>query len=247
MQMTNKLQKIYEGITFVLWNIFLIFILLLIIEFFAGIAVNWYYGSGNAINFEAFPNKSFGEEYLKEVNSVEAVYSPYIEYTAKPNISGRFINTDGNGLRKTINNCANGKPMKIFVFGGSTVWGGIGDANTLPSLISKKLCEKGINADITNFGQSGYENTKEIIRLELELRKGNIPDTVIFYDGVNEVYSAFQNGYAGAPQNLENRKAEFNKKDKLNLRGYIFYSDTMTIIRGISKRLIGNAKSEEKD
>lgn len=240
-------EKTHKLISLILWNIFIIIILFLILEFFSGLIVGWYYRSEDAINFEAFQNKTLGKEYLKEVNAVEAIYSPYIEYSVKSNISGRFINTDENGLRKTTNPCKSENSVKIFVFGGSTVFGGIGDDNTLPSLISKKLCNKGVNVEVTNFGVSGYENTKEIIKLELELRNGNIPDIVIFYDGVNEIYSAFQNGYAGAPQNLENRKAEFNKKDKVNLKGYILYSDTMTLIRGISKKIFKNKVKEDNN
>ena len=40
-----------------------------------------------------------------------------------------------------------------------------------------------INVNITNFGESGYVNTQEVIYLFLQLqRKNNIPDIVVFYD-----------------------------------------------------------------
>ncbi len=246
MQKIKKiLEKVQKTIVFILWNIFVILVLFFILEFLSGIFISWYYSNENAINYEVFPNKIYVEEYLEEVNSIKGVYSPYIEYTTEPNFSGKFINTNGNGLRKTSNPCSNKDAIKIFVFGGSTTWGGFSDETTIPSLISKKFCEKNINVEVTNFGLSGYENTKEVIKLELELRNGNIPDIVIFYDGVNEVYSAFQNNKAGLPQNLENRRAEFNKKDKLNIGGFILYSDTMTVVRGISKKLFGNKEFDE--
>ena len=59
-------------------------------------------------------------------------------------------------------------------------------------------------------GESGYVNTQSLLALELELRGGNVPDEVIFYDGVNDVFSTFQNNEAGLPQNEQNRATEFN-------------------------------------
>ena len=41
--------------------------------------------------------------------------------------------------------------------------------------------------------------TLEGITLFLELRKGNVPDLVIFYDGVNEAIAAFEQRTAGLP------------------------------------------------
>lgn len=67
-------------------------------------------------------------------------------------------------------------------------------------------------------GEGGYVSTQEVIALMLELRKGNVPDLVVFYDGVNDTFSAYQQGVAGIPENEYNRQAEFNQ---LNWRGGI--------------------------
>ncbi|MCK6372247.1 MAG: hypothetical protein L6Q83_13170, partial [Gammaproteobacteria bacterium] len=79
-----------------------------------------------------------------------------------------------------------------------------------PSLLVSELRQNGIEAQITNFGESGYVSTQEVIALLLQLREGNVPDAVIFYDGVNDLYAAHQSGLAGIPQNETNRVAEFN-------------------------------------
>ena len=55
--------------------------------------------------------------------------------------------------------------------------------------------------------------------LELELQRGNVPDVVIFYDGVNDVFSTFQNGASGLPQNEASRVEEFGSRNRVNLRG----------------------------
>ena len=43
-----------------------------------------------------------------------------------------------------------------------------------------------------------------------ELKGGNVPDLVIFYDGVNDTFAALQRGVSGLPQNEQNRACEFN-------------------------------------
>jgi len=58
--------------------------------------------------------------------------------------------------------------------------------------------------------QYGYVSTQEVIALWLEVQRGNVPHVVIFYDGLNDVFAAFQSGVAGIPQNEFNRAAEFN-------------------------------------
>lgn len=53
-------------------------------------------------------------------------------------------------------------------------------------------------------------STQVVIALLLQLQKGQIPDLVIFYDGVNDMYSAYQQKVAGLPENEFNRVKEFN-------------------------------------
>jgi hypothetical protein len=98
------------------------------------------------------------------------------------------------------------------MFGGSTMWGsGVSDDGTIPSHLAKDLLTRGWkNFEITNFGQPGYVSTQSLLALFLELRNGNRPDLVVFYDGFNDLFSSFQNGEAGIPQNEDNRRIEFN-------------------------------------
>jgi len=78
------------------------------------------------------------------------------------------------------------------MFGGSTTWGyGSRDDFTTPSLVSKRLAENGLNAEVVNYGVNGDRSTQSMIRFLLELRRGNIPDLVIFYGGHMDIFSAF--------------------------------------------------------
>jgi lysophospholipase L1-like esterase len=126
---------------------------------------------------------------------------------------GTYVNVDNDGIRRTWQSpdSAAAGAAKIFVLGGSTTWGnGSRDLHTIPSELSRLLHERGVQCRVTNFGESGYVSMQELITLELELRKGNIPDLAVFYDGVNDTYSAWQQRRAGIPQNEATRVLEFN-------------------------------------
>jgi len=62
---------------------------------------------------------------------------------------------------------------------------------------------------VVNFGESAYVSTQSLIELLEQLQLGNVPDIVLFYDGVNDVYAAYQSGQAGVHQNLDQIGAKF--------------------------------------
>ena len=168
---------------------------------------------------DVYQGSEWAEDYFNEFReSYKAEYHPYTGFRRVPNYSGTYITLDNESLRKTVNECSGASAYKVFVFGGSTVWGtGARNKGTIPSSISTFLCSNGVDVEVVNFGESGFTNTQGMIRLQLELRKGNIPDIAVFYDGVNDVYSAYQNSAAGLPLNIENRKADFNSRSEINL------------------------------
>jgi hypothetical protein len=160
-------------------------------------------------------------EYYRELEeSSKAKWVSYVYWRRVP-FSGQYINVNDQGLRVTWSSNEIASPAKdalnIMMLGGSTMWGlGARDEFTIPSLLAKKLTEHGIRARITNFGQIGYVSTQEVIALMLELRQGNIPDIVVFYDGFNDTMSAYQMGEAGLPQNEFKRVREFNSSKILS-------------------------------
>jgi lysophospholipase L1-like esterase len=154
------------------------------------------------------------QERPGSLNTAGLEWHSYVYWRRKP-FAGSYINIDGDGLRKTMlpepSPTAPNPVMKVFVFGGSTIWGtGVDDAATIPSLLGKELQRQGTVARIVNFGETGYVSTQEVMALMLQLQKGQIPDVVIFYDGVNDTFSAYQQQMAGLPQNEFNRGREFN-------------------------------------
>jgi lysophospholipase L1-like esterase len=195
---------------------------------------------------EAYKDTLWREAYFAEFHSAcRLQWEPYLYWRCIP-FKGNYININDHGLRVTCTVQAKDpssqhKSLRIFMFGGSTLWGtGARDAYTIPSLFSQYLSQKiNVPLDIVNFGESGYVSTQEVILLLRELNRGNIPDVVIFYDGINDVYTAYQNGIAGLPMNEEHRCQEFNllkdyrRKELYTeaLRSFIWHSGIAQVLR----------------
>ncbi|MEZ5083948.1 MAG: SGNH/GDSL hydrolase family protein, partial [Bacteroidales bacterium] len=167
------------------------------------------------IEADCYQNTVWVEKYYHELAACNvSEWKPYVYWQRKP-FEGEFININDQGYRQTVI-----KPfpfeqkqntLKLFFFGGSTMWGsGVRDKFTIPSLVGNELAKNKFSADITNLGESGYVSMQEVVKLNLELKKGNIPDIVVFYDGANDIFSSLQSGVAGIPQNENNRLKEFN-------------------------------------
>jgi len=149
--------------------------------------------------------------YRRELDAAWAVrWEPYVYWVSKP-FSGEYVNIDADGRRKTWTDATVHPKRRLFVFGGSTIWGrGARDEFTIPSFLAKELArDANTRFAVTNHGQSGYVSTQEVLSLLLELRRGNIPDAVVFYDGVNDVFATYQEGVAGTPQNESKRRMDF--------------------------------------
>ena len=152
-------------------------------------------------------------EYWSEVARLD--WRSYAYWRHRP-YQGRTLTIGDDGLRKTWNRPADALPgieaRRIFMFGGSAMIGfGARDDFTIPSILARELSETTVpNVVVSNFGQTGYVSSQELLTLMEELKGGNVPDLVIFYDGVNDTFAALQKGVAGLPQNEHNRAREFN-------------------------------------
>lgn len=159
----------------------------------------------------AYADAEWLPEYRREFQDVSEVeWRSWIYWRRQP-FTGTWINIDSKGLRRNWQpKVDNTDPLRILVFGGSTVWGtGARDEHTIPSYLAKSLDSRSIACQVVNCGETGYVARQELIMLTTMLQEGERPDIVVFYDGVNDVFSAFQNGAAGLPQNESNRRREF--------------------------------------
>jgi hypothetical protein len=142
-------------------------------------------------------------------------WKSYVYFGRKPGYRGRYINIDSAGHRVTPQPTSPARPFaRVFFFGGSTMWGTAQrDSQTIAAEAARRLqslAGPGQRIEVTNFGESGYVSTQDLLSLMLELRAGNIPDVVVFYDGINDVGTTIQYGAPGLPQNESKRVAEFD-------------------------------------
>ena len=157
-------------------------------------------GLDKKLSLSIYKNKEWAEPLLKEhEDTKELDFDQYVGWKRRE-YHGRFINIGADGTRKTFNrtHAMNAKRDSIYVFGGSTIWGtGVRDEYTVPSCLSKILNQHGYHSIVKNYGESGYTFTQGMMRLILLLKEGHRPQLAIFYDGVNEVSTAYHNGQAG--------------------------------------------------
>jgi hypothetical protein len=167
----------------------------------------------------------FGEFTREYDQTRPQQWKSYLYWGRLPSFHGRYVNIDSAGHRVTPQPTAPAKPLaRVFFFGGSTMWGTAQrDDHTIPAEAARRLqalAGPGNRIEVTNFGESGYVTTQELIQLELELRAGNHPDVVVFYDGINDVGTTLQYGAAGIPQNESKRVSEFAMGRAIDRTGF---------------------------
>ena len=164
---------------------------------------------------EAYQGKSWAAEYFSSLKRVRMRWYPYVYWKGTP-MTSRYLNIDPNGNRVTWNQprqAGDGRPaLRIFMMGGSTTWGtGVRDDHTLPSLLAQRFAHNpAFDVEVTNLAQIGYVTTQELGLLYQLLRQGQRPDLVIFNDGINDCFTAYQNGIAGLTRSEFFRAQEFS-------------------------------------
>lgn len=113
--------------------------------------------------------------------------------------SGSWVNVNAEGIRRTPGaECVPGA-YRVIALGGSTMWGvGSPDSATIPARLQRALAARSARpVCVTNLGEKGYTSIQELVLLITRLRSNEVPDLVLFYDGVNDVRTAADHGAAG--------------------------------------------------
>lgn len=152
-----------------------------------------------------YNNEEWSKDLHREIDEISFFkFAPFYHWETKE-YHGKYVNINSDGMRKTWNpeNKSAQVMDSIYVFGGSTIMGTSRDYYTIPSYLSKKLNKTKNNYMVYNCAGDAYTFPQEVIRLIVLLNKGHRPRYVIFYDGVNDVYAAYQSGIPGSIQNLK--------------------------------------------
>src|SRR5207237_3377960 len=90
--------------------------------------------------------------------------------------------------------------IRIFFLGGSTTWGsGVRDDYTIPSFVARLAEDRGWPVQVSNYGESAYSSFQETVLLSELVATGNVPDVVVFYDGVNDLLTQLEEGPSSVP------------------------------------------------
>ena len=159
-----------------------------------------------------YASQAWAKQYWREFHLSRPIrYREYILWRRSP-FKGQFINVDRDGIRVTPGAVCSASSYKVFAFGGSTMWGtGSPDWGTIPAYLQAEFTAlRHGPVCVMNFGESAFVSTQGVITLVEQLQSGNIPAVVIFYDGVNDVYGAYQSGRP-THQNFDKIAAKFEK------------------------------------
>jgi lysophospholipase L1-like esterase len=180
----------------------------------------------------AYDDEKWGREFWAEQSAfwsqARSNYLPFMVWGVRK-WHGKFINTDDTEMgtwRRTVQAesavCGNMAGRKVWVFGGSTVYGiGTPDWATIPSYLSRELnTNPSACVEVTNLGVEGYVTNQEVILLSQQLKAGRKPDIAIFYDGINEsLVGGFSPGIPTAHWNFDmiKNRVEMGPDSKLVL------------------------------
>ena len=174
-------------------------VLLTCAELAAGIALRLREAASNdaapdRTRLRYYAERDWARTYWEEDDEVGAAtrYEPYIIWRTGPT-TGRTINVDARtGNRATPGSQCEPGAYTVFAFGGSGLWGvGSPDWGTIPAHLRTALAnETGRPVCMENFGERGHVSTQGLIQLMRQLQRGSVPDLVIFYDSVNDLFTA---------------------------------------------------------
>ena len=146
--------------------------------------------------YDAYPWKA---DYLEDARRYfySPDYYPYEEFRMRP-YAGKTIHVREDGFR-VVPDQPDRPARRLWMLGGSTTAGdGDPDWNTIPAELQKLFNARGGAAvAVYNKGVGFWVSSQELHYLVEELKQGNVPDEVIFYDGVNDVTRAQENSAAG--------------------------------------------------
>jgi lysophospholipase L1-like esterase len=213
----QRLGRWYQGTAILILNTLL---LLLLVEGAAGLVLRLIQTNFSPADARSelayYRDQAWGRAYWQEFSAVSRrFYEPYVTWRRGP-FDGETINIDDEGLRQTPGAVCTEDAYTVFAFGGSTMWGtGSPDGSTIPAYLQRGLAgQQERPVCVVNFGELAYVSTQSLIRLERQLQSGQVPDLVIFYDGINDVYAAYQSGQAGVHQNLDEVRAVFERQER---------------------------------
>jgi len=189
----RKLPGVYRGTALLVLNVI---VAIVILEFASIILVKLIHREGFSTRARLLEEDNID---LEEQSILPGMYAPFVVWRYNPALNSDSVTVDSEGYRITPGASHETGAYKVFLLGGSAMWGAnTSDFFTIGAYLQASLHEalqRPVN--VSNMAQIAHSSTQEIIELILQLRAGNIPDLVIFYDGFNDIWGAYEAGEAG--------------------------------------------------
>jgi hypothetical protein len=186
-----------------------------------------------------YQDKAWAAQYWREFKSSRTMqYLPYVVWRRAP-FTGAMINIDHEGVRRTPGAVCGAGSYKVFAFGGSTMWGtGSPDWGTIPAYLQAGFANRESRpVCVVNFGESAYVSTQSVIMLLTRLHAGDVPNLVLFYDGPNDVYTAFQSGRTTVHENADRIARVFERHGEAESNPLAEWLDRSALFR-VSRSLV---------
>jgi len=198
-----------------------------------------------------YASEAWASQYWREFASADRVqYKPYVLWRRAP-FSGRTINVDSDGIRKTHYTTCDPNAYTIWMFGDSALWGaGSPDWETIPSLLAKDYGTAGRKLCIKNFGEKAWVSTQEIIQLILALKQTpSAPNLIIFYDGVSDSFVPYMSAVPDSHLNFDDIKRLFEQgsTDQQSGFSYLKQTNTYRALQMLRERLISASAPQSRD
>lgn len=162
------------------------------------------------------------------VGNYDYEYKSYVIWRVAPS-QGGYITTD-NGLRRTTHSHCDDNAFRVWMFGGSGLWGNFNrDDETIPSFIAAQYEQAGTPICMKNYGQRGWSNTQEVIQLMLDLKRAeHAPNLVLFYDGTVDSGLPTESGEEDVHQGFLQFKQNFESWSPGRQAGFAYLHRTNT-------------------
>ncbi len=189
----------YRGIALFLLNTLVVLVLLEVVALVLLKAIN-----PESMRIHA---RKVTEGHLQELESnvVQGVYAPFVVWRSNPLLNCDSVTITEDNYRLVPGASVDPGAFKVFLFGGSAMWGtGVSDSNTIACFLQADMNGNDTRpVAVSNFAQVAHSSSQELVELVLQLRAGNVPDCVVFYDGFNDVWGAYESGFAGGHHSQE--------------------------------------------
>jgi hypothetical protein len=236
-----------SNLKIVLFNIILLIIFLMLIDFSSEICLDVYHYFNSKSSKEIIKDKraslpnykniNWAEKFFEEKNETQSEYRSYYGWRKLP-FNGITIQIDSSGVRRTIQSPEESDKLPVAIFlGGSTMWGmGVSDEYTIPSCFARRSNWK---YKTLNFGESGYCAYQSFQFFQLKIINGLKPNLVISYDGTNNTpYRGNYFAHARENQIIERMKGADSEPE---YKPY-FLKPTRDLISNIKQYFISQKK-----